>query len=310
MINSNLNLLPKDKIKNIKKHYQLYLIILLPVIYLVVFHYMPMYGIQIAFKRFYVTRGFAESPWVGLKYFEQFFRSPSFSVVVRNTIYLSIYSIIAGFPFPIILALALNEVRSKRFVKTVQMVTYAPYFISTVVLVGLLYQLLDPNMGIVNKIINILGIESISFMSNTDYFRDVYVWSGIWQTMGYAAIIYLAALTGIDPQLQEAAIIDGASRLKRILHVDLPCISSTIIILFILSFGRIMSVGFEKVYLMQNPVNASTSEIIATYVYKIGFLNANFSFSTAVGLFQSVINFILVATVNIIAKKVSDYSLW
>lgn len=300
----------KKKLKKVKSHWQLYAIIALPIIYLLVFHYYPMYGIQLAFKKYYVTRGINGSPWVGFDYFVRFFNAPSFWPVIKNTISLSIWSIILGFPFPIILAIALNETRNKYFAKTVQMVTYAPYFISVVVMVGMLFQILDPNMGFVNKAITALGFDPIRFMDSPKYFRGVYIWSSIWQGMGYSAIIYLAALSGVNPQLQEAAIIDGATKFKRILHVDLPSISSTIVILLILNFGRIMSVGFEKVYLMQNPINSATSEIIATYVYKTGMVNANYGFATAIGLFQAVINLILLITVNKIAKKVSDSSLW
>lgn len=298
--------LKKDALAN----WQLYVIIALPVLYLLIFHYYPMYGIQLAFKKFYVTRGMMASPWVGLKYFKMFFTAPSCWPVIRNTLMLSITSLIIGFPFPIILAIALNETRSKKFAKTVQMVTYAPYFISTVVMVGMLFQVLDPNIGFVNKMIKALGFESIRFMESSKYFRSIYVWSGIWQGMGYSAIIYLAALAGVNPELQEAAVIDGASRLQRIMHVDLPAISSTIVILLILNFGGIMSVGFEKAYLMQNSMNAGTAEIIATYVYKSGMVNGNLSFATAVGLFQSIVNLILLISVNKIARKVSDSSLF
>lgn len=296
--------------KKIISHWQLYVIIALPIIYLLVFHYWPMYGVQLAFRKYQVTKGITGSPWVGLKYFKMFFSAPSCWIIIKNTILLSLGSIIIGFPFPIILAVALNEVRSKFFAKTVQLVTYAPYFISTVIMVGLLFQLLDPNMGMINKIMTSLGFEAKRFMESSSLFRGVYIWSGIWQGMGYSAIIYLAALSGVNPQLQEAAIIDGASKFKRILHVDLPSISSTIVILLILNLGNVMSVGFEKVYLMQNEVNAATSEIIATYVYKTGLGNANFGFATAVGLFQSIINLILLVTVNRVARKISDTSLF
>lgn len=298
------------KLNKITSHWQLYAILALPLLYLIIFHYYPMYGAQLAFKRWSARDGILGSPLVGLKYFEMFFNAPSFWPILRNTLLLSLYSIAIGFPFPIILAICLNETRSKFFAKTVQMVTYAPYFISTVIMVGILFQVLEPNYGIVNKILVALHLPTARFMEGSQYFRGVYVWSGVWQVTGYSAIIYLAALSGINPQLQEAAVIDGASLFKRIIHVDLPSISTTIIILLILSFGNVMSVGFEKVYLMQNSVNAGTSEIIATYVYKTGLVNANFGFSTAIGLFQSAINFILLFTVNKIANKISNSGLW
>jgi putative aldouronate transport system permease protein len=295
--------------KMMKMHWQLYLIILLPLLYVIIFSYVPMYGVQLGFKQYYVSKGITGSPWVGLKFFKQFFSSTSSWLVIKNTITISLYSLIAGFPLPIILAVALNEARNKFFKKTVQMVTYAPYFISTVVMVGMLFQILDPQIGIVAKM---LGNKAgqLNLLGDAKYFKSLYVWSGIWQGTGYSSIIYLAALAGVDPSLQEAAIIDGASKVKRIWHVDLPSIAPTIVILLILSVGGIMSVGFEKVYLMQNSMNASSSEIISTYVYKVGLVSANFSFSTAIGLFNSVVNLILLASVNFIAKKLGETSLW
>lgn len=300
----------KLQIEKVRSHWQLYAILALPIIYLLVFHYYPMYGAQLAFKRWSARDGILGSQWVGLKYFKMFFAAPSCSLIIKNTLLLSLYTILASFPLPIFLAICLNETKNKYFAKTVQMVTYAPYFISTVVMVGILFQVFEPNYGIVNKLLQFLHLPTARFMEGSEYFRGVYVWSGVWQTTGYSAIIYLAALAGVNPQLQEAAIIDGASLFKRIIHVDIPCISTTIIILLILSFGNVMSVGFEKVYLMQNDINTATSEIIATYVYKTGLINANFGFSTAVGLFQSVINFILLISVNKIASKISNSSLW
>lgn len=269
-----------------------------------------MLGIQLAFKRWNAAEGIWGSTWVGLKYFKMFFSAPSSMEIIKNTVFLSLYSIIAGFPLPIILAICLNEARSKFFKKSVQMVTYAPYFISMVVMVGMLFQIFEPNYGLMAKLCNLLHIEVPRLMEESRYFKSVYVWSGIWQTTGYSAIIYLAALSGVDPQLQEAAIIDGASLFKRIIHVDLPSISTTIMILLILSFGNILSIGFEKVYLMQNDINMASSEIIATYVYKVGLVNANFGFSTAVGLFQSVVNCFLLFSVNKIANKLGRSSLW
>lgn len=306
------NRMKKARSRNrlIKKNWQLYLFILLPVAYVIIFHYVPMYGITLAFKDFRMKQGIMGSPWIGTKYFEQFFKSPNFWLLLKNTLALSLYSLIAGFPAPIILALALNEVKHLRFKKTVQMVTYAPHFISMVVMVGMIIEYLAPRSGFINTVIKMLGGDAVNFMGQPNMFRSIYVWTGVWQGMGYGAIIYIAALSGIDPTLYEAAIIDGANRFQKMIHIDIPGIAPTIIILLILSLGRVMNVGFQKAFLMQNPMNASKSEIIATYVYKIGLLNGQFSFSTAVGFFNSVINFILIIIVNQIARKVGETSLW
>lgn len=295
--------------KMVKSHWQLYLIILLPVLYILIFNYIPMYGALIAFKDYRVSLGIMGSPWVGLKYFKQFFSSPSSWLIIKNTLLISVYSIVAGFPIPILLAIAITEAKNKVFKNTVQMVTYAPYFISTVVMVGMIFQVFDPQVGIVSKLLG-QSSSSINYLGDAKYFIHLFVWSGIWQGTGYASIIYIAALSGVDPSLQEAALIDGASKLKRIIHVDLPSIMPTIIILLILSVGGVMSVGFEKVFLMQNPMNASSSEIIATYVYKVGLLSGNFPFSTAVGLFNSAVNLVLLISVNSVAKKMGGTSLW
>jgi putative aldouronate transport system permease protein len=267
-------------------------------------------GLVLAFKQFQIRKGILGSPWAGFKYFEQLFRSPYFFLLIRNTIALSIYSLIAGFPMPILLAVALNETRSKRFKKSVQMITYAPHFISTVVMVGIIYQFLDLHSGFVNQVITGLGGTSKDFIGNPRLFRSIYVWSGVWQNTGYGAIIYIAALTSIDPSLHESAFMDGASRFQKIIHIDIPGIAPTIVILLILNLGTVMSLGFEKVYLLQNPLNLSRSEIFPTYVYKVGLLGAQYSFSTAVSLFNSVINFLLIISVNFAAKRLSETSLW
>ncbi len=293
-----------------KKRWQLYVIILLPVVYIIIFHYIPMAGAVLAFKDFKIMDGIFGSPWAGFKYFDQFFKSPNFWLLIKNTLSISIYQLVAGFPMPIILAIALNEVSNLRFKKTVQLVTYAPYFISTVILVALVIQFLSPRIGLVNVIITALGGTEQNFMGNAEYFRTIYVLSGIWKVTGYNAIIYIAALSSIDPSLHEAATVDGASRLQKIIHVDIPGIMPTIIILLILEAGKIMSVGFERVYLMQNDLNLINSEIISTYVYKIGLLNAQFSYSTAVGLFNSVVNLILILSVNKLARRWGDLGLW
>lgn len=294
----------------ILRHWQYYLVFLLPLAFVIIFHYVPMAGIILAFKKYNIRLGILRSPWAGLRYFEQFFSSPRFFELLKNTLGVSVYSLVAGFPIPIILALALNETMSLRFKKAVQMVTYAPHFISTVVMVGMLMTFLDPRIGFVNVIIRSLGGLEINFMGRASLFKTLYVTSGIWQHTGYSAIIYIAALTSIDPNLYEAAYIDGASRFQRMIKIDIPGIMPTIVILLILNIGRLMSVGFEKIYLMQNDLNISTSEVFATYVYKVGLLGAQFSFATAVGLFNSVVNLILIVSVNQIAKRVGETSLW
>jgi putative aldouronate transport system permease protein len=296
--------------RRVRKHWQLYLIILLPLAYLIIFKYVPMYGVQIAFKNYRVSKGMWGSPWVGLLHFTRFFNSPSSLSIILNTLLVSVYSIVASFPFAVILAVLLNETKSKLFRKSVQMVTYAPYFISTVVMVAILMQVLDTRIGLVNRAIAVFGIHSQNFMGSPGWFRSVYVWSGVWQTTGYSAIIYLAALSAINVELYEAAVVDGAGKLRRILSIDLPGIAPTIVVLLILNMGYVMSVGFEKVYLMQNALNLESSEVISTYVYRVGLLNTDYSFSTAVGLFNSVVNLILLAGVNAIARRVGDVSLW
>lgn len=264
----------------------------------------------IAFKDYNVVKGIWDSEWVGFKYFHLFFENPQFGALIKNTLYISLYHLAVGFPMPILLALCLNEVRSRFFKRTVQMVTYAPYFISSVVMVSITILLLSPRLGIINLIIKFFGGEEIDFLGSPEMFRSVYVWADVWQNTGYAAVVYFAALAGIDPALYEAARVDGASRFQRIVNIDIPGIMPTAVIILILNVGSIMSLGFEKIYLLQNPLNLATSEIIATYVYKIGLLNANFSFATAVGLFNSVVNLILLLMVNAIAKRISSTSLW
>lgn len=285
-------------------HWQLYAILALPLVYLVIFRYVPMAGLLLAFKHFSIRRGILASPWVGLENFIEFFSSPSSSRIIWNTFSVSLYGLVAGFPIPIILAVFLNELRSQRYRKTVQMITYAPYFISTVVLIGIMYQVFDPRLGIVSRLLQVFGGETSNIMGDPNLFRSLYVWSGIWQSSGYAAIIYLAALTTVDPQLQEAAIVDGVTRLQRIWHVDLACIVPTVVILFLMNMGRIMNVGFEKAFLMQNALNLNNSEIINTYVYKVGLVNADFGFATAIGFFNSLVNLALILTFNAIAKRI------
>jgi putative aldouronate transport system permease protein len=303
-------LLPADARRKIRKHQELYLVILIPVLYIIIFHYLPMYGIQIAFRDFNPIGGITGSPWVGVKHLKLFFKSPQFVRLISNTVGISVYQILAGFPIPIILGLSLNEVKHTHFKKTVQMATYAPNFISIVVMVGMILMFLSPSSGLINRLLNFIGIESVNFMGEPRYFKTVYVVTGIWQNAGYGTIIYLAALSGIDPQLLEAATIDGATRFQKIRYINFPGIMPTATILLILRMGRVMNVGFQKVYLMQNPLNMPASDIIATYVYRIGLLSAQFSFATAVGLFNSVINLFLIIMVNRIARRLGETSLW
>lgn len=292
--------------------WQLYLISLLPLIYLVVFKYVPMLGAQIAFKNYSVVRGIWTSPWVGFTHFKRFITSYMFLRVLSNTLIISFYNLLVGFPFPIILALCVNYLRNRRFRKAVQMVTYAPYFISTVVLVGMILQIFNNQYGVANKFAVALSGQPINILGDPDTFYHLFVWSGIWQFVGYSSIIYIATLSGVDPNLHEAAMIDGANMWQRIYHIDIPVIMPTAIIMLILATGRVMEVGFEKAYLMQNPLNLRKSEVINTYVYKLGLTGAvpQFSYSTAIGLFKSVVGLILLTTVNRISRKVSESSLW
>ena len=296
----------------LRNKWQLCLMLLIPMGFLLLFSYVPLYGLQIAFKDYNASLGMWGSPWVGLKHFTKFFESYQFERVLRNTVLISLYTLAAGFPIPIILALSLNCCQAEKFKKVVQTVTYAPYFISTVVLVGMLMQILSPKYGMINNLIRNLGGKEILFMSEGTMFSSIYVWSGIWQTTGWSAVIYIAALSGIDPGLHEAAIVDGASRLKRIWHVDLPGILPTIVIVLIMNAGSLLNVGYEKILLMQKTTNLEFSEVISTYIYKTGLVASmpNYSYSTAVGLFNSVINFIILIVVNSLSKRLSETSLW
>jgi putative aldouronate transport system permease protein len=295
---------------DVKRNYELYLLSLPVFIYFIVFHYGPMYGVQIAFKDFVAGKGIMGSPWVGFEHFERFLRSYNVKTLIKNTLGINIYSLVVGFPAPIILALMLNEVKRVRFKKAVQMVTYAPHFISTVVMVGMVLVFLSPSTGIVNHILKAIGFKPIHFMAEPEWFKTIYVFSGIWQGLGWGSIIYVAALSSIDPQLHESAIIDGATKIQRIINIDLPGIMPTITILLILNIGGIMNVGFQKIFLMQNPLNMTASDVISTYVYRVGLQGAEYSFSSAVGLFNSVINCILLVIVNWIARRLGETSLW
>lgn len=294
----------------LKRNWGLYLLVSIPLAYLIIFKYIPMYGVQIAFREYKPGQGFSSGEWVGLKYFMRFLTHYNFKKIMLNTISISLYSL-ATFPLPIILALLLNYVRNQRFKKTVQMVSYAPYFISTVVMVGMILQFLDAKTGIINILVKLLGGEAQNWMAKPEYFRHIYIWTDVWQGLGYSSIMYISALASVSPELHEAAIIDGANIRQRIWHVDLPGILPTVSIMLILRCGSILSVGYEKIYLMQNNLNLSISEIISTYVYKEGLTAAvpQYSYSTAVNLFVSVINIIMLLCVNKITKKFSGNSL-
>lgn len=292
------------------KNYELYIFLLPAVIYFFVFCYMPMYGVQIAFRNFMPNKGILGSPWVGMKHFQRIFRLPSFGAIVWNTLAISLYSLIVSFPVPILLALVINEIRRSGYRRVVQTVSYAPHFISTVVLVSLIEMFCNTDYGVINRTIELFGGEAIPFLSNQSYFRSLYVLSGVWQSSGWSAIVYLSALSSIDPQLHESAMIDGASRLKRIIHINLPCIMPTVSLLFILQVGSLMSVGFEKVYLMQKSINLDVSEVITTYVYKQGLLQAQYSFSSAVGLFNSLVNCLLLLITNTVSRSMGGNSLF
>ena len=297
-------------LKQMKANYFLYLFLLPATIYLGIFMYGPMYGIQIAFKNFVPVRGIWGSAWVGMKYFDTFFHSPRFGLLVKNTVAISLYSLLAGFPMPILLALLLHYTPRQGLKRFAQTVSYAPHFISIVVLVGMLNVFLSPRSGFINTILTSLGGSPIFFMGTASWFRHIYVWSGVWQSAGWGSIIYLAALSGVSPELHEAAIIDGANKAQRIWNIDLPTIMPTMVILLIMNFGSIMNVGYEKVFLMQNNLNLTASEVISTYTYKIGLLQAEYSYSTAIGLFNNVINFTMLIVVNKLAKLLSGSSLW
>ncbi len=292
------------------RYWQLYLLLLLPMLYLLIFKYIPMFGVQIAFKNYNFIDGVWGSPWVGLKHFETFFSSPRFLTIVGNTAAISLLSIAFGFPTPIILAIFLNEVRNGIFKSSVQMVTAIPHFISTVVMAGLILVFLEPR-GLVARYMYIFGFdEAVNVMGLANLFKYVYALSDMWQHMGYNSIIYLAALSSINPELYEAAKVDGANLVRKIIHVDLPGIMPVIIILFVLNTGSILDVSFEKVFLLQNSLNLPGSEVLQTFVYKVGLVNANFSYSTAVGVFNSVVSFAVLVVVNFIVRRYSENSLW
>lgn len=302
----------KATLTRIRQSWQLYLMLALPLVYVIIFLYWPLYGLQIAFRNYNIVQGILGSPWVGLQHLERFVQSYQFWPVIRNTLILNVYELIALFPLPIVLALLMNAVRSTLFRRGVQLITYAPHFISTVVVVGMMVMLFSPNGGIVNQVIGVFGGKPFDFLASPDSFRHMYVWSGAWQTLGWSAIIYLAALSGVDPELHEAAKVDGANILRRIWYIDFPAVLPVSITLLILNMGSMLNSGFEKVLLMQNPLNLSGSEVLDTYVYRVGLASTvpQFSYATAIGLFKSVIALTLLILANWLARRVARTSLF
>ncbi|MBD2872829.1 ABC transporter permease [Paenibacillus arenilitoris] len=293
-----------------KRDYQLWIMVFPAILVVFVFNYVPMYGIQLAFRDYDFSKGITGGEWRGLHYFEQFINSFSFADLMQNTVAISLATIVLSFPVPIVLALILNQLMGKRIKRTLQTTVYLPHFISTVVLVGMLNVLLSPSTGVIGQLMKWAGMGDINLLASTNAFVPVYVLSDIWQHCGWNSIIYLAALSTIDPQLYDAAKIDGASRWQTIRHIEFPALVPTIIILFILSMGHVLGTGFEKVFLMQNTLNLPVSEVISTYVYKIGIVSNQFSYSAAIGLFNTVINFIFLYAMNLISRRTSSISLW
>lgn len=291
------------------RNYQLWLLLIPGLAATILFNYVPMYGVQIAFKNYRVSRGIWGSEWAGLSHFIRFFEYPGFWRILKNTLSITLYHE-ALFPLSIILALQINELRSQKFKRTIQMVSYAPYFLSMVVLCGMVLLFLDRSNGLVNNTLARLGLERIDFMSNPRMFASIYVWSGAWQTMGWGTIIYLGVLSSVSPELIEAAQIDGATKMQIIWHVNIPSILPTATILLILSTGSLLSVGHEKILLLQNDLNMESSRVISTYVYEMGLAGGQYSYSTGIGFLNNVINTMLVITVNMIVKRVSEVSLW
>lgn len=295
----------------IRRNWGLYLMLLPALILLILFSYKPMYGVLISFKEYKAVKGIMGSAWADpwFKYFKKFFDSFQFGTTIKNTLVITIYGLIV-FPVPIILALGINQMRDGKYRKIFQTITYMPHFISTVVMVGLITLLLSPGSGVFGAICNALGFEAPNLMGSAGAFKHLYVWTDVWQHAGWDSIIFLAALAGVDPSLYEAATVDGATALQKIRHVDIPMLMPTAVIMLIMRMGNLMNLGFEKVYLMQNDLNLSSSEVISTYVYKIGVINTQYSYSAAINLFSTIVNFVLLITVNQISKRLSENSLW
>jgi putative aldouronate transport system permease protein len=297
-------------IKKISKNKELLIMLIPSILFYIFFVYKPMFGLQIAFKDFSIFKGVAASKWVGFKHFSTFINSPFFFKTLKNTLLINVYGLLIGFPIPIILALLLNEVKNIRFKKTVQTLTYLPHFVSIVVIAGIVVNFLSPSSGLVNLIIEKFGGEKVYFLTKPQYFRSIFISMNVWKEAGFSAIVYIAALSGIDPQLYEAAYVDGAGKLKRIFNVTIPGLMPTIIILLILKIGKMLTVGFESIILLYQPVTYETADVISTYVYRMGLENSQFDYATAVGLFNSVISLLLVIFANRISRKLSDTSLW
>ncbi len=296
--------------KDLNHNWLMYIMILPVLVYFIVFHYIPMYGITIAFKDFNVKQGILGSPWVGFENFGRFFSSYNFEMLMKNTLGISLYSLVVEFPLPIVFALLLHYLKNKPLKKVVQMISYAPHFLSTVVICSMLILFCNEDSGIFNIVGQFFGMKPVNWLAKPEWFKSIYVWSGLWQGMGWSAVIYLSALSGVDYEMHEAAIVDGASIIQRMRYIDIPSISPTIVMLLILRLGSIMGVGFEKVYLMQNSLNYRASQVISTYVYEVGLIQGDYSFSTAAGLFNTVINGILIISANNFSKRVLKESLW
>lgn len=300
----------KRKATAIKKSIPLYVLLLPSAILLFCFAYLPLGGLVIAFKNYSPSLGIFESPWAGLQNFKQFFRSYQFPITIKNTLVLSLYGLVIGTPLPVALALMCNQMRTKMFKKVFQVITYLPHFISTMVMCGIILIILSPSSGLIANIFQLFGHEAPNLMGSAGAFKHIYVWSDIWQHLGWNSIIYLAALSGIDPTYYEAATIDGATTMQKIKYIDLPLIMPTIVILLVMSAGNILGIGFEKVFLLQNTLNITSSEIISTYVYKMGLQSSQYSLSTAIGLFNTIVNVVVLLIINFIAKKKTDTSLF
>lgn len=296
--------------KRIWQSRELYLLLLLPILWYVVFRYIPLYGVQIAFRDYRTARGFFGSEWVGLKHFTRFFKSFYFDRVVSNTLIINGVSLLVGFPIPILFALILNELKNIHYKKFLQNVTYIPHFLSAVVLVSVLQLMFNPNTGVYNLLRQAMGLKTTNYFATISAFKPIYILSGLWQNMGWDSILYIAALAGIDPTLYEAATIDGATRYQKMRFISIPCIMGTITIMLLLRCGQIMNIGYEKVLLMQNDLNMASSDVISTYVYRVGILDGNYSYSTAINLFNSGCNIILLYIANLLAKKMGGSSLW
>ena len=305
--------MPKKSFKKVllecRRDWQLYLLILLPILAVLVFHYIPIYGIQIAFRKYQPSKGIWGSPFVGLKYFEQFVHYPKFAQIMLNTLRISLYSLLT-FPFPVIYAIMLNDLKDGFYKRAAQMLTYAPHFISTVVLCSITLLFLNRDTGVVNTIIRAFGGEGDEWMAKSYLFAPIYVITDLWQNLGWNSIIYLAALSSLDPELMDASRVDGANRWHIVHHIYIPHLMPTVIIMLLLKMGSMVSIGFEKVFLLQNPLNLDSSVVLSTYVYEQGISKGQFSYSAAVGLFEHLINIFMVVTFNAISRRVSETSLW